>query len=86
MLLSKEDLLLEPVPRARPIFIRPRNAERKVWFVRFYQSLERQIQQPFASEPIIEIAKAIQAIPLRELGLLIHDFFDAKIIKAQVCR
>ena len=86
MLLSDEDLVLEPVPRARPIFIRPGNTERIVWFVLFDQSLERQIQQPPAGEPVIEVAEAIQAISLRELGLLLTDFFDAKIIKAQVRR
>src|SRR5207247_9278812 len=41
MLLSNEDFLIEAIPRACPIFIRPGNAERKAWFVCFYQSVER---------------------------------------------
>ena len=86
VLLSDQHFVLETIPPACPVFICPANAEGNVWFIRFQQSLERQIQQPLAREPIIEITKAVNPMSFGEFGLMVHDYVNTKIIKAQIRR
>src|ERR1041385_7917900 len=85
-MLPNQYFILRAIPCAGPIFICPCNAETIVGVVCFRHPFERQVQQPFAGEPVVKVAKPIKAVAFGKLGLLFHYVSNPKIIEPQICR
>src|SRR5260370_4222659 len=82
MLLSNQHIMFTAIPATCPVLIRPRNAEGSIGFVSSPHSLKWHFQKALASKPVIKITKAVDTVPLGKLSLLVHNFFDTKVIKA----
>ena len=86
VLLLNQNLLLRPVPPARPVLIRPAHAERKVDRRVREHEIQRALEEPAAGEPVVVVAKAVDAVLPGELDLTRSDFRHAEIVVAELSR
>src|SRR5688572_16218711 len=84
--LLDQDPIGRPVPDARPALIRPAKAEWEIRFPRLHDLLERPLQQSFAREPVVPVAKAFDPGRSCEGRLGDARFRESQVVKAQVRR
>src|SRR5260370_37223846 len=82
MLLSNQHIMFTAIPATCPVLIRPRNAEGNIRLVSSPHSLKWHFQKALASKPVIKVPTAVDAVALGKLSLLVHNFFNTKVIKA----
>src|SRR5476649_541844 len=86
MVLRNEQLLIEPVPAARPVFIGPAEAERQIELGVLKVLPDGRFHQPLAAKPVKVEAKAAQSRSLREFHLAALHVRNAQVVKAQFTR
>lgn len=75
--LLKENLIIGSVPAAGPVFVRPAEAEREIWFTCSQYVFEGALQHPAAIEPIMVIAEAMDAEGFCQFSLGLACFRQA---------
>src|SRR6185295_4839967 len=82
--LRHQHLVLPSVPPARPVFVRPADAERKTGTSVFEQPLERSLEQALAVEPVVVEAETTHSVALGQGHLLDVGLWKAEIVVAQI--
>ena len=67
--LFEEDLIVRPVPSARPVFISPAETERKIRLAAFQNLIHRIFEDLTSMEPIVVVAKAMDPVACCQLSL-----------------
>ena len=57
--LRLQDLLVMPIPSSRPVLVCPCKAKREIGSARAQHLIEGQVEQPFAVEPVVPVAEAL---------------------------
>ena len=82
--LRHEHVVLLSVPPARPVLVRPADAERKTRASVFEQPLERALEQALAVEPVVVEAEPVHPVALGQGHLLEVGLSKAEIVEPQV--
>src|SRR6185369_15304235 len=81
MFLRDENLAIGTIPTPRPVLIRPAQAKRHIAFRILQHVVQRLMQDALSGEPIVVIAKRVDAVLLRQCNLLMTHFAQTQIIK-----
>src|SRR5215207_4812513 len=84
MFLSDQDVLILPVPAARPVLIRPTKAEWELDVLRFQKLFDGSFKKSAAPEPVVMKAEASNAVLASQVDLLPHDIDQTQIVKSQL--
>ena len=82
--LRHQDLGVVAVPRPRPVLVGPADAKGKAWPPRAEHLLERLLQEPAASEPIIIEAKPVDPVGGSHRGLPLERGGVGQVVVADV--
>ena len=72
------------VPAARPVLVRPAHAERKIGLAGLQHFVERPLEQPPAVEPVVVVAKAVDAVFAREIRLRDPRLRNAQVVEPEI--
>src|SRR5258707_11434808 len=86
IVLRHQDFLLLTVPKACPAFVSPTKAEGEIWFAGIQYLVKRTLQQSSSFEPIMIIAKAVDAILTGQVSLSLSGFRKTQIIEPEIRR
>ena len=77
MLLRHENIVLTPIPSARPVFVGPDQAEREVDVRVIDKAVERPFEKSLARKPVVIEGESVQSIFASELDLPFLNFVDS---------
>src|SRR6185312_2684162 len=83
MVLPYQDLLIEAIPSAGPVFVCPANAKRQINIRILKQLLQRPVKQTSASKPIMMETEPRDSVVPSQFGLPPHHTRHAKVIEAE---
>src|SRR5581483_13468 len=86
IVLLEQQLLCASVPGACPVFVGPEQAKRKLWLAGCQHLCERTLQDSSSIEPIVVVAKAMDAVLSGKRRLSFTYLGDPKIVKTEICR
>src|SRR5262249_14439942 len=84
--LLEEDAVRLALPQRRPILIGPREAERQPRFSARKDLRERSFEQALPREPVVPIAKCLDAVTLSEVGLCCTRLGQPQIVEPELAR
>src|ERR1051326_3186081 len=84
--LFDEERLGAVVPISRPVMVGPAQAEGKVGAARAQDLVDGQFEESFTVQPVMVVAKAVDAVTSCEARLLLADLGDTQVIEAHVRR
>ena len=83
MLLGDQDIVLQPVPSAGPVFVRPHQQEGEVHFLVCQKTIDWHFHQTFTSKPVMVVGKPIQTILFCQFDLPEMNVLNTKVIKTE---
>ena len=84
MLLFHQNVLIPPIPSARPVFVGPAEAKRKIRLARGQQPVGGHVQKPTTVEPVVIKAEALDAGSACHGSLLFHDGGIVEVVIPEV--
>ena len=83
IVLSDQDVLVEPIPAPRPVFVGPAHTEWKVWRAAGQHFVEGLLQQSLAVEPVGVITEPVDAELARQVRLPCANLGRAQVVIAE---
>src|SRR5882757_1225467 len=84
VILADQKLGIRTIPSARPVFVRPADAERQVWLPVLQQELQRLLQKSSPLKPIGIVAKAMNAVTAGQVCLLPARLHQSHVVETQI--